>query len=134
VYEYHGWVSISTDTYEEDDDRRDAAVTAIRSRIAQIGEYGLLDLRNMNGHWFLHLSGMPNRAGQWAAEVVGLFSFVGDTAPGSYGLLYIRDDEAKHGHGNEFQVLRMVRGRVSEERDQLLSPCVPTLEDPEDGR
>ncbi|MEU5591691.1 Imm7 family immunity protein [Streptomyces sp. NPDC020298] len=53
----------------------------------------------------------------------------GTRRPRVLRLVHIRDDEDP-GHGNEVRVLRLVRGAVSEHTEPLLSPCVPTLEDP----
>ncbi|MET8945147.1 Imm7 family immunity protein [Streptomyces sp. NPDC004542] len=61
--------------------------------------------------------------------VDGLRAHVGSVAPGSYGLIHIRDDEDP-GHENEVRDLRLVRGTVTEHTETLLSPCVPTREDP----
>ncbi|MFI6983510.1 Imm7 family immunity protein [Embleya sp. NPDC050154] len=43
--------------------------------------------------------------------------------------MHIRDDEDP-AHDNEFRVLGLARGNVTEHTEPLLSPCVPTLEDP----
>ena len=61
--------------------------------------------------------------------MVDLFAGVGQDAPGSYGLLYIRDDEDPNGRVNEFQVLVMRRGKVTVHPDAFLSPCIPIIED-----
>ncbi|MFE6489557.1 Imm7 family immunity protein [Streptomyces sp. NPDC057757] len=45
-------------------------------------------------------------------DVVGLFEHVEAVAPGSYGLLHIRDDEGP-GHENQVRVLRLVRGTIT---------------------
>ncbi|WP_422641041.1 Imm7 family immunity protein [Streptomyces microflavus] len=37
------------------------------------------------------------------------------------------------GHENEVRVLRLVRGRVTQHTETLLSPCIPTVEDPFTG-
>jgi hypothetical protein len=40
----------------------------------------------------------------------------------------VLDDEHPE-HRNQARVFRMVRGRVTEHPEPLLSPCIPTLED-----
>ncbi|MFF0055414.1 Imm7 family immunity protein [Streptomyces microflavus] len=65
-------------------------------------------------------------------DVAELFEHVAEVAPGSYGLLHVRDDEDP-GHENEVRVLRLVRGRVTQHTETLLSPCIPTVEDPFTG-
>ncbi|WP_235454553.1 Imm7 family immunity protein [Streptomyces olivochromogenes] len=44
----------------------------------------------------------------------------------------MRDDEDP-GHENEVCVLRLARGTVTHHTEPLLSPCIPTLEDPFTG-
>jgi Immunity protein 7 len=46
----------------------------------------------MNGTYYIHLGGNPNRGGQHGAAVVDLFAEVGRLAPGSSGLLYVHDE------------------------------------------
>ncbi|MFD7445634.1 Imm7 family immunity protein [Streptomyces sp. NPDC059909] len=53
-------------------------------------------------------------------------------APGSFGLLHVRDDEDP-GHENDVRVFGRVRGTVTEHAESLLSPCIPTPEDPLTG-
>ncbi|MEV6641496.1 Imm7 family immunity protein [Amycolatopsis sp. NPDC051371] len=62
--------------------------------------------------------------------MVDLFAKVGQLAPGSYGLLHVHDDEHPE-HMLSFRVFRLARGMVTEHADHLLSPVIPTLEDPE---
>ena len=132
MFEYHGWVTVRETAADDDDDSRLAEIVEeIRRRIEDIASPYLLDLRWMNGEVFVHLGGNSNHRGS-GEEVLDLFAGIGALAPGSYGLLHIRDDEDP-GHGNEVRGLRLVRGRVTEHTEPLLSPCVPVLEDPFDG-
>jgi hypothetical protein len=128
VFEYHGWITVRETTAVEDDDeaRLRQIVDGLRLRISQLASPYLLDLRWMNGEAFIHLGGHSNHRS--SPDVVGLFEHVATVAPGSYGLLHIRDDEAP-GHENEVRVLRLARGTVTRHTEPLLSPSVPTLED-----
>ena len=47
---------------------------------------------------------------------------------GSYGLLYVHDDESKD-DCNSFVVYKLARGKVERIADTLLSPFIPTVED-----
>lgn len=47
---------------------------------------------------------------------------------GSYGLLYVHDDEAKI-NSDVFVVYKLARGKVERTVDTLLSPFIPTVED-----
>lgn len=65
----------------------------------------------MNGEPFVHLGGYSNHRS--SPDVVELFEHVAVVAPGSYGLLHVRDDEDP-GHENEVMVLRLVRGVITQ--------------------
>ncbi|MCI4084394.1 immunity 7 family protein [Streptomyces sp. MMS21 TC-5] len=133
VFEYHGWISVQESADADDSDHGDAGLRriagAVAARIEEIGSPGLLDLRWMNGELFVHLGGFRNHRDP---DVLEFFGEVGQLAPGSYGVMHVRDDEDR-GRENEVRVLRMVRGRVTEDVEAALSPCIPVLEDPEDG-
>ncbi|MFI1397738.1 Imm7 family immunity protein [Streptomyces sp. NPDC020681] len=128
MFEYHGWITVRENAVDDDDDvRLRQIVDELQLRIDQMASPYLLDLRWMNGEPFIHLGGHSNHRS--APDVVGLFEHVATVAPGSYGLLHIRDDEDP-GHENEARVLRLARGTVTEHTEALLSPCIPTLEGP----
>ncbi|MFJ8010765.1 Imm7 family immunity protein [Streptomyces fagopyri] len=104
--------------------------TTTATHIAQMDSPYLLDLRWMNGAPFIHLGGSSNHRS--SPDVVELFEHVAVVAPGSYGLLHVHDDEEPD-RENEVRVLRLVRGRVTQHTEALLSPYIPTVEDPSTG-
>lgn len=116
--------------FDDDDARLRSQVEDIRRLLADLGEYGLLDLRWMNGFPFLHVAGVPNHRGEWGTRIIDLFRRVGEIAPGAFGLLHVWDDEDAE-HANVFRVFRLVRGTLTEHADSLLSPLMPTVEDAE---
>ncbi|MEU4092049.1 Imm7 family immunity protein [Streptomyces sp. NPDC026673] len=130
MFEYHGWISVRESAGADDDDRGDEHLRdiaeGIRCRVRELGSPYLMDLRWMNGELFLHLGGFSNHRDE---AVLGFFEEVGERAPGSYGLLHVRDDEDP-GHENEIVVHRLVRGVAAVHVEPSLSPCVPVLEDP----
>ncbi|MQS16790.1 hypothetical protein F7Q99_32530 [Streptomyces kaniharaensis] len=132
MFEYHGWIRALESAADDDDDihlvdaRLRQIAEGIERRIREVDSPHLLDLRWMNGAVFIHFGGQPNHPDH---QILDFFREVGERAPGSYGLLHVRDDEDP-AHGNEVRVVRMVRGRVSEHPEPLLSPCIPVLEDP----
>ncbi|GAA4621045.1 immunity 7 family protein [Actinoallomurus vinaceus] len=126
MFEYHGWVNIRESTGDDDGELLHAMVDRIRELLAGVeDDAAMLDLRWMNGEPYLHFAGMRNHRNP---RVIDLLQRVGRVAPGSFGLLYIWDDEDP-GRENEFRVFRLVRGVVTEHSDTLLSPCMPTVED-----
>jgi hypothetical protein len=62
--------------------------------------------------------------------VIELYREIAAGAPGSYGVMYVLDDELVGNAGNEWQRWIMRRGVVTVEADRSLSPHVPTVEDP----
>ncbi|MFC4033686.1 Imm7 family immunity protein [Streptomyces polygonati] len=130
MFEYHGWIKVLESASAGDDHYDDARlreiVEGIKGRIREIDSPYLLDLWWMNGGAFVHFGGFPNHRDE---EILEFFREVGERAPGSYGLLHVRDDEDPE-YGNDVLVTRMARGQVSQHADSLLSPCIPVLEDP----
>jgi hypothetical protein len=72
-----------------------------------------------------------------ASLVWNMVHWIADHGAGSYGLLYVHDDEdaignTDYGRGtddfsNAFRVHRILNGRVTEMSDPFFSPIVPTL-------
>ncbi|RMI27747.1 Imm7 family immunity protein [Nocardia stercoris] len=124
MFEYHGWVHVLS-TPEAIDPEPPLPLTEIRDAVEKLAGTGLVDLRAINGELHLHLGGYADEADHRPAE---LMREIGRLAPGSYGLLYIHDDEDTK-NDNSFQVYRLARGWVTEHADWLLSPIVPALED-----
>ena len=60
-------------------------------------------------------------------EIIGVFRDVAKAADGSYGVVYLRDDEDMD-HGNDFRVYVFKRGQCFEHKDELLSPCITEIE------
>ncbi|MEU1202683.1 Imm7 family immunity protein [Streptomyces sp. NPDC005813] len=128
MFEYHGWITLrETPANVDDEPWLRQIVDGLRLFIDQMDSPYLLDLRWMNGEPFIHLGGSSNHRS--SPDVVELFEHVAAVAPGSYGLLHVRDDE-EPGHENNVRVLRLVRGMVTQHTEALLSPHIPTVEDP----
>ena len=127
VFEYHGWIHVreAAAATDDDDEKLASMVDVIRRHIDQSAHAGLAELRYMNGTPFVHLGGFNNHRND---ALVDLFARVGAIAPGSFGLLHVLDDEDPQ-HGNDVQVLSLVRGSVTWSTESRLSPCIPTLED-----
>ncbi|MFE9057382.1 Imm7 family immunity protein [Streptomyces mutabilis] len=131
MFEYHGWITVrETATDDDDEPRLRQIVDELHLHLAQMDSPYLLELRWMNGEPFIHLGGYSNHRS--SPDVVELFEHVAVVAPGSYGLLHVVDDEDPE-HENEVRVLRLVRGRVTQHTEALLSPYIPTVEDPFTG-
>ena len=62
------------------------------------------------------------------SDLIAFFETVGKIAEGSYGLLYLHNDEDQEKYNN-FVVHRLARGTVEIYPDTLLSPVIPNVED-----
>ncbi|PXZ06876.1 hypothetical protein DKK70_09435 [Gilliamella apicola] len=134
MVEYYGWISISDSTYESDD----KALSLVLEKLhVFINEYkindslGILKLHQVNRVTQLLVSGCRNHFSQELIDIFKLYEYVAKIAVGSYGLLYIRNDESEDAF-NEFEVFVLARGEIKKEKDPFLSPCIPVIEDDEE--
>lgn len=72
-----------------------------------------------------HLSVLCSR-NHSAPELFELLGWITSNAAGSYGVVYIRNDESTF--PNEFRIIRIAKGQQTEHVDPLLSPIYPTVE------
>ncbi|GFZ90487.1 hypothetical protein GCM10008018_40990 [Paenibacillus marchantiophytorum] len=130
MYEYHGWMTISENTYEEDTESLCLVIADIRVFIEELKNWigGNLELNAVNGEFHISLSGNDNHTPIEKYNQVTIFEYIGTQAKGSYGLLYIRDAADKQSH-NTFKVYVLARGILTQKEDMYLSPCNPTIED-----
>lgn len=130
MYEYHGWATIrESASFEEDEDQYDEAIQELQKYIEKLNwPSGVLDLRAVNGDYQLWIAGLDNHTPKNEYDPIEVFRKTGELAPGSYGILYVRDsDDAAS--SNQFKVYTLIRGKIAEQEDPFLSPFVPKLED-----
>jgi hypothetical protein len=132
MFEFHGWAVLRM-TYIACDDEENKNIASILVELKHKIAYG-----NLVHHFCLHdgfndmysltISGLRNHRQE---EVIGLFAWLAKNAPGSYGLLYVLDDEDHRGeeYAVNFRVFRLARGFLQELGDPFLSPPVPAIED-----
>lgn len=126
----HGWVTVR-ETYKavfDEEEHLDLLVKRIQDEILKL-EWFKPEIRVQNGEYFMEFSVYANRIARRTLDVFELFQQIGKIAEGSYGLIYLYDDENIDGKENQFQVFSLVRGVVKEHNDPFLSPIIPTIED-----
>lgn len=129
MYELHGWFGLAESAEETDLGGLDQAVEELRNRLDSMSISSVTASVDVwNDQYFLVITGNPNR--KRGPEIDDLLRFVSRRLPGSYGLLYERDDEMRIPPGpNAFRVTVLARGNISVRLDPFLSPCVPVIED-----
>lgn len=130
MIDINGWICIRESFNEEgkNEKKLESIIQTIESKIANemdiVNEY--YDLRRVNCSVYLTITVAHNHQG---GHVIDFFKWVSSIAVGSYGLLYVQDDEQKNGNENRFMVWRMRKGQVDELADPFLSPVNPEIEE-----
>lgn len=130
MFELHCWITIR-ETYEvkeNEEENIDVILYEIERKIQEL-KWNKPQIKVCNGEWYIETSIFSNRKTEKAIELLEFFDFVARTAYGSYGVIYILDDEDLNGKNNEFQVYSISRGTLHEQKDTFLSPFIPTVED-----
>ena len=127
MVEVHGWITLRG-TYELIDEENFEMILKQVIREIKKLKYSNLEIKRVNGECFIEILSCTNHMSSDVKEIISFYKIVGKIAKGSYGLLYVHNDEDKNSY-NDFMVYRLARGWVEIYRDNLLSPIVPTIED-----
>ena len=134
MYEYHGWITVRTKyeniETEDEDDLLLKTVADIKKYIINLNwGHGVLDIRPINAEFHIWTSGYRNHKPLEKYSPIEFFRHIGNIAPGSYGILYvIDDDDMTDENYNKFKVYVLARGKLIEHEDPFLSPFVPVVE------
>ena len=131
MFEYYGWIALiySICEVEDEDKKLKIAVDYAKNLIEQtLPKRHINELKVINGQYMVSLARLSNHRGTLEEALINFFREIGEKAPGSYGLLYLSDDENPE-FGNEFCVGKLVRGKLEFVKDPHLSPRIPTIED-----
>lgn len=128
MIELHGWLSVS-ETYNNEDYHTKEELDAIMLKVHRIVKESDCDINSqyLNGTLFLHTLICSNHRTPQIDMVIDTYKLITETATGSYGMIYIRDDEDNI-HYNEFQVYIYKKGKCYYRVDNELSPCIPEIE------
>lgn len=129
MVEIHGWITLRETYRVVDDEDMEGVLAEIRNEINRLA-YLSLQIKVKNGQHFIEFSLYANHMSKDARDLLSFFEKAGGIAEGSYGLLYMHNDEDSRGY-NDFVVHRLARGKVTIFRDEYLSPFIGTVEDEE---
>ncbi len=135
MIEFHGWVVVR-ETYNEEGDSK----TLLKKILSQLNDKLALlrsevedieiSLLSKNGVYQISLFGAANHKGYTWEQVLILIKWIAENAIGSYGLIYmLNDEDITNENENKFIVLCLKKGKISILEDQYFSPLVPEIED-----
>ena len=129
MVELHGWITLRETGKASIDEEENICVLIekVRTEIDKLSWFKP-DVNAQNGEWFIEFTIFCNRINPQVMEAFHIFEKIGQIAKGSYGLIYLYNDEDTNGKSNAFQVFSMSRGKVYEREDTFLSPIIPILE------
>lgn len=127
MVELHGWLSV-WETYDDEDTHSQDELDAIAQKVKDIVSENGIELRYINGVPFVNTLMCSNHRTAEVDNIINAYTKISQTATGSYGVIYLRDDEDEE-HYNEFQVYVFKNGTCTYKKDKELSPCIPLIED-----
>ena len=132
MIDINGWICIreSFNEEEENENKLNSIINLIESKISNelniSNEY--YDLRWVNGAAYLNITIAHNH--RRTERPFEFFKWIASIAVGSYGLIYVMDDEdPKPENENKFKVWRIKKGKISILDDPFLSPINPEIEE-----
>lgn len=134
MIEFSGWVTIKESYREQDDNdiELEKISMKLKNDVHQINEkYGneICYFKTINGLYKIITCGYSNHKNKEFFDIFNLFESISKEAKGSYGIFSFIDDEDREGFDNEMQVFSLKKGVFLREKDNYLSPCVPTIEE-----
>lgn len=128
MIELHGWVTIK-ESYKVEDENENIRliVRKIEERISYLSwDINLIDLRYCNGSPNLSIALFANRVNKEVEDIFELLKFICKEAKGSYGMIYMYDDES-YETPDEFRVYVVCKGKICEKEDKYLSPLMQKI-------
>lgn len=131
MHEFHAWIGLAQSTYEDDDHLLEVAIGEVRELVSRSRWHdAAFEVVNLNGQHFFTATGLVNRRRAEGHRLDEILALIARLLPGSWGMVYERDDESTDPPGpNAFRVRVMARGQLVDRDDPFLSPCNPVIED-----
>jgi Immunity protein 7 len=131
MHEFHAWIGLAESAEESDLGQLKEKVIELRDLVADSSWHdAVFEVKGLNGGYFFSATGLINRRREEGDRLELFLAIIARRLPGSFGLVYERDDEMPNPPGpNAFRVRVMARGKLTERQDPFLSPCNPVIED-----
>lgn len=131
MIELHGWIKICAAYKDEDrhtETQEDKVIYEVEKYIQNLQYKTIKKIDTKNGNYFISISLFTNHKNVEVNEIIDAFTNISKIAKGSYGLLYLWDDEDEQ-NDNNFMTLIIRRGNAEWKVDRLLSPLIPMVYD-----
>ncbi len=131
MVELHGWALLRESfAIDNEDDHIERIINCLSQEIKKLKiDEKLLRLDYCNGEAFVTATKFANHFSDDIKEIIDFFKRITRIAPGSYGLLYLHNDEDTNGFHNAFQVFVLSKGEFKLQQDPFLSPYIPMVEE-----
>jgi hypothetical protein len=130
MIEYYGWLKINLSLDGENEDNIGLFARKINLKLQEISTSSRsVEFKPLNGSYILHFAGSANHFGIDFEEIYSLCEYITKNAVGSYGIIYLQNDELPEPMNNQFFVYKIARGKISIVDDIYLSPCQYVIED-----
>lgn len=132
MVELHGWAMIRENfTADSEEDNIELIISRLSQEIKKLEiDENLLRIDYCNGEAAVTATKVANHFSDDIKGMIDFFKQITLVAPGSYGLLYLHNDEDTNGFDNAFQVFVLAKGAFKLQQDPFLSPYIPMVEDP----
>lgn len=126
LVEFHAWITIRQSYLNVDED--DCELQRIILNIKRKIKDSIASLVIKNGEYCLTAHSYSNHLSKEYEEFFEIVDFVQKIAVGSYGVIYLYDDESLE-KNNLFQVYVIKKGKLQILDDVYLSPFIPEVEE-----
>lgn len=99
MVEVHGWITLRETYKVVDDDNVETLLEQINNEIEKI-KYPQIQIKVNNEDYYIEFSVYTNHMSSDIKDLITFFDTVGKIVKGSYGLLYIYNDEDSYNYNN----------------------------------
>ena len=131
MVELHGWAMIRESfSADSEEDNIEGIADSLSHEIRKLRiDDKQLRIDFCNGEAVVTATKLANHFSDDVKGILHFFQRIACVAPGSYGLLYLYNDEDTDGFDNAFHVFVLSKGSFTLHRDPFLSPYIPTVEE-----
>jgi hypothetical protein len=130
MIDINGWLVLSNSADgETHSGSLSEGLSDLKEYVLSLGSFNqVFAFNKVNQNHVLNITIAHNHNLDYIDMIEELLNKVAKRLIGSYGLVYVWNDEDLENHNN-FVVYKLAKERVTKERDPFLSPCNPIIEE-----